>query len=82
MGQKVFASAIGFTAITPSDSTLVTCKAIYVGVGGNIAIAPSLVGAAVTFLNVGSGVFLPVELKDGRVMSTNTTATNLINIKW
>lgn len=82
MGSKVFASAIGWSSVTPSDSTSVTCKAIYVGTGGNIALAPSSSGSATTFSNVGSGTILPVELKDGRIMSTNTTATNIIALNW
>lgn len=82
MGSKVFASAINYSAVTPSDSTSVTCKAIYIGTGGNIAVAPSSSGTAVTFSNVGSGTILPLELKEGRIMSTNTTATNIVALGW
>ena len=82
MGTKVFASANNFTAVTPSDSTLVTCKSLYVGTGGNVAIAPSASGSAVVFVGVPSGAYLNVELKNGRVMSTSTTATDIVNLSW
>ena len=82
MGTKVFSSAVNFNAVTPSDSTIVTCMALYIGGSGNIAIAPSQAGSAVTFSNVGAGTILPVSLKEGRVMSTNTTATNIVALSW
>ena len=82
MGTKVFASAINYQPVVPSDSTLVTCKAIYVGIGGNVTIAPSAAGAPITFTGVLAGTFFPIELKEGRVMATNTTATNMIFLGW
>lgn len=82
MSMKVFASANNYAAVTPSDSTLVTAKALYIGVGGDVALAPSVDGSAVTFKDVPGGTFLPVELKNGRVMSTSTTATNIVALGW
>ena len=82
MGEKVFASARSFSACTPSDTTLVTCKALYVGTTGNIAISSSSSTAAVTFVGVSEGTVLPVELFGGRVMSTNTTASNIVLLSW
>ena len=82
MGTKVFASAVNFSEVTKSDSTLVNCKAIYIGTSGDIAIAQSDSGTAVTFSNVGSGTILPISLKNGRIMSTNTTATGIVKLDW
>lgn len=82
MGMKVFSSAKNFTAVTPSDSTAVRCKAIYIGGNGNIAIARGSADTAVTFVGVIAGSFLPIELVDGRIMSTGTTATNIVALDW
>ncbi len=66
-------------AITPSDTTIVTCKAIYVGGAGNLVVnlAPSG-GTDVTFTAPPVGTVLPINLNGGRVMATGTTATALI----
>jgi hypothetical protein len=82
MGTKVFASARAYTSVTPSDSTAVSCKALWIGTGGNLAIAPHTSGSATTFVSVPGGSFFPVELQSGRVMSTNTTASNIIAVNW
>lgn len=82
MAMKIFASGINFKAVTLSDTTEVNCKAIYVGVGGNVYLAPSVGATAVAFLNVANGSILPIELKQGTINSTNTTATNLVAINW
>ncbi len=82
MSMKVFSSAINYAGVTVSDSTLVTCKALYIGTGGDVAISPSSDGSAVVFKNISGGTFLPVELKNGRVMSTNTTALDIISLGW
>lgn len=82
MSMKVFASANNFVSLTPSDTTSVNCKSLYIGNTGDVALAPSTTADAVIFYNVPSGTFLPVELKSGRVMSTNTTATGIISLGW
>lgn len=65
-------------AITPSDSAdlSVDARSIYVGVGGDIALIPIGGRTAVTFKNAAAGSVIPVQT--ARVMSTNTTATNLV----
>jgi len=66
--------------ITPSDSTDLAngpCRALYVGVLGNVAIATPTSGnavATITFAGV-SGI-LPVGTT--RVYASNTTANNII----
>lgn len=68
-----------FAAVTPSDSTLVNCRAIYVGGAGNVAVKSGSAGAtAVTFTAPPIGSIIPVALDQGFIMATNTTATLLI----
>ena len=70
-------------AVTPNDSTDVTStatKGLWIGVGGNVAVkgvGDGGAGTAVTLLNVPSGTYIPGAFC--RVMSTNTTATNIIS---
>lgn len=64
-------------ALTPSDSTDVpngSCRALYVGVGGNLSIVTG--GATVTFAGVLGGTVLPVSCS--RVRSTGTTASSIV----
>lgn len=64
-------------AITKSDSTAVTCRGIYVGGAGNLAVSISATATPVVILGVTAGTFLPLALNNGRIMSTDTTATNI-----
>lgn len=66
--------------ITPSDTTQVFCRAIYVGGAGNVAVKPKG-GSAVTFTAPPVGSIIPVGLEGGQVMSTNTTATLLRGLR-
>lgn len=69
--------AVRATAVTPSDSTTLNlCRAIYVGGAGNVALVLAEDTAAVTFVNVAAGTLLPLATL--KVMSTNTTATNIV----
>lgn len=64
-------------AVTPSDSTdLGSCRALYVGGAGNVAVLAAGNSAAVTLVSVSAGTILPVRVR--KVMSTNTTATNIV----
>lgn len=72
--------ATEFGVVTPSDTTQLQFDALYVGVGGSIAIKAKPADTAVTFVGVPTGTFLPV--KGQVVMSTNTTATNLVWVRW
>ena len=63
-------------AVTPSDSTeLAGVRALYVGVAGNVAVVMAG-GASLTFVGAAAGSILPLRVT--KVMSTNTTATNII----
>lgn len=66
-------------AVTPNDSTDLsyTTRAIYVGGAGNLAVVMAG-GQTVTFTGVTAGAILPIRVS--RVMSTNTTATNIMAI--
>lgn len=80
--------ALNAAVITPSNTTDLTLSGstidagdtgacIYVGVGGNLVVT-MIGGQTVTFLNVASGNFLPIQVK--RVWATGTTATNLLSL--
>lgn len=70
-------------AVTPSDTAQFPSSMIYVGVSGNVAVMPAdqegrTSPTAVTFVGMSAGDTVPVLCS--RVMSTNTTATNLVRI--
>jgi hypothetical protein len=73
-------------AITPSDATefapretadggVSRPRALWIGVGGNLAISDAA-GRSATFKNVGSGTLLPVQ--PSKVLATGTTATDIV----
>ena len=70
-------------AITTSDSADIATlngqypRAIYVGVGGDVVIVTPD-GKQATLKNAANGQLIPIQAR--RVMSTSTTATNLIGI--
>jgi hypothetical protein len=69
-------------AITPNDGTdlpLGVCRAIYVGVGGDISIddlSGEAAGESVVFVGALAGSVIPVQT--ARVNATGTTATDLV----
>ena len=73
-----YSSAI---AAVPSDTVPTSCRAIYVGGAGNVAIKQgplSNPSTAVVFTAPPVGSIIPVELNEGFLMATGTTATNLV----
>ncbi len=62
-------------AITKSDTASNVCTYIYVGGAGNVAVVTEA-GDTVTYNSVAAGSFLWV--RTSKVLSTNTTATNMI----
>lgn len=76
----VAASATSSGAVTKSDSTVLQFRALYVGGAGDVAIKHTEGGDAVTYVGVPAGTILPVS--GVRVMSTNTTATNMVWMDW
>lgn len=75
--QLNYATYGSFKAITPSDSTLINCRAIYVGGAGSLTISPDASTAGVVITAPPVGTILPIELNGGRVMAA-TTATLLV----
>lgn len=73
----VRASATSSVAVTKSDSTDVTCKALYIGGAGDVVIKHTAGGTAVTYPSVAAGATLNVTLTAGRVMAA-TTATSIV----
>lgn len=76
-GDLATASAF---AITPSDSADLAkaIRGIYVGVAGNLSVILEDDSAQVTLIGVVAGSIYPLRAK--RVLSTSTTATNLIGL--
>lgn len=75
-------SAAHAVAVTPHDTNELaavggrTCRALYVGATGNVAVILRGDSAAVTFVGVPAGTLLPVNAKV--VRSTATTATSIV----
>ena len=66
-------------AITKSDSTVLSFDAVYVGTTGDVAILTAK-GTTTTFPTVPAGAVLPI--KGTKVMSTNTTASGFVGMKY
>ena len=67
--------------VTPSDSTDHSgnpFRSLYVGTAGDVAVETEG-GTAITFHNVPGGAVLPVRVV--KVMSTNTTASDIIGLR-
>lgn len=75
--QLNYATYGSFKAITPSDSTLLNCRAIYVGGAGDLTISPDAKTEGVVVKAPPVGTVLPIELNGGRVMAA-TTASQLL----
>lgn len=79
MSGRAFANVSGAAkaaAVTPSDVTILpTTRGLYIGTGGDVAVVMADGGSAVTFSSVLAG-FMPVQVT--KVMSTNTTASNIL----
>lgn len=64
-------------AVTKSDSTVLeTTRALYIGGAGDVAVVFADGGSAVTLAGALAGSILPVQVT--KVMSTSTTATNIV----
>lgn len=76
--QSNFANYASAQAVTPSDTTAINCRAIYVGGAGNVAVKTSSGAASVTFTAPPVGAILPLMIDGGQIMATGTTATLLV----
>lgn len=72
--------AINAFPVTKSDTTVFArpTKAIYVGVGGDVAVLLADDTEAVVFSSVPTGAFLPIRAV--KVLSTGTTATLILGL--
>jgi len=77
MESRSIAGLGNAAVISPSDTVNLptVCKAIYVGVTGDVKVDLTQTGTAIVFKAVPVGI-LPVQAM--RVYSTGTTATNLV----
>ena len=68
-----------FGAVTPHDTDLLAqqARALYIGGAGNVVLKDPD-GVSATFVGVLAGTILPIQTS--RVMSTSTTATNIVAI--
>lgn len=82
MIQGAFTNAV---AVVKSDSTVLKAtQALYVGTTGDVAVvmasrADVAALVAVTFVGVPAGTVLPISVQ--KVMSTNTTASNIVALR-
>ncbi len=69
----------GFS-ITPDDSVdlSITCRALFVGGAGDIAVILAADSSSIMFKNIPAGVVLPISVK--RVEATLTTATDILGL--
>lgn len=73
-------SAANAFAITKSDSdTFSSVRALYIGTEGDVAVKFPGNPTAVVFKNVPSGTILPLQVS--QVMSTSTTATDIVGLR-
>lgn len=75
--QLNFATYSTAADITKSDTTILNCRAIYVGGAGDVTVKPQSGATAVTFKAPPVGTILPVQIDGGMVMAA-TTATLLV----
>ena len=84
--MEIKASSQYSISVTPSDTTSLSCKALWIGVAcATLAIKHRSGDPTITYKNVPGGSILPVELRDGRVMSTGTSgpaAGDIIAMEW
>ena len=60
------------TAVTPSDSMLVNCRALWVGGTGTLVISNDASTAGVTLSAIPTAPLMPIELNGGRVMAASS----------
>lgn len=80
--EHIFASGKELTEVTPSDSTVLDYKALYIGGDGSVVVSVDSGVTSVTFAGLLAGTILPV--RGDRVMSvgSGTTATSIVAMNW
>lgn len=69
----------GFS-ITPNDSTdlSVTCRALFIGIGGDVSVVLAGDASSIVFKNIPAGTIVPISVK--RVDATLTTAADILGL--
>lgn len=75
--QGTFATYSSAVAVTPSDTTELFCRALYVGGAGDVAVRMGPGATVVTFKAPPVGTILPLNIEKGQVMAA-TTATLIL----
>lgn len=72
------APAVKARAVTPSDTTVVACRGLYVGTAGTVVgeLFDDADGQTTTIEVPDNGTFLPISFK--RIYSTGTDASNMV----
>lgn len=78
--KNMICSATSSGNVTPSDTTALSFRRLFVGGAGNVRIQHQGSDTAVTFTGVSAGTYLDVA--GNRVMAAGTTATNLVWLDW
>ena len=76
--QNLPAQYGSFVAVTPSDSVPISCRAIYIGGAGNVTVKANAGATGVVFTAPPVGTILPLNLDQGLIMATGTTATLMV----
>lgn len=61
-------------SVTPSNTTAVNFRAIYVGVTGDL-VYTDMADSEITLANLAAGVWHPIE---GKLVKTTSTVTNIV----
>lgn len=64
-------------AITPSDTTLISVKALLVGGAGAIVVTPAAGGSNITITAI-AGQYIPLAVS--KVLATGTVATGIVGL--
>lgn len=77
-GSALDSPASNAAAVTPDDGTdlTATCRGLYIGAAGNVAVYMKGSTTSVSFVGAEAGTILPIRCD--RVLSTGTTATNIV----
>ena len=76
MSSMIIRTFTRATAVTPSDSIIINCQALYIGGAGDVAVLMEGDTVAVTFKAPPVGTVLNISVQ--KVMATNTTATLIL----
>jgi hypothetical protein len=68
-------------SVTPSDTTIISCRGIYIATGAPATLvlnSAATGGTSVNFLNAQTATLYPFELNQGRIMNTGSGVGNVV----